>query len=128
MSITPETGSGGKVLISSTSVGEITKWTFNKNAVVTQFGSSESAGYKKAIAGTKFGSGTIEGKWDGALTAPIKEGTSATLLLYTNASEFYSVPAIMSNFTLSVDMNDGTPNSFTATFMTNGAWAEPTLA
>lgn len=128
MAITPESGSAGKVLISSTSVGEITKWTFNKNAVVTQFGSSEAAGFKKAIAGTKFGSGTIEGKWDGALTAPIKEGTAATLLLHTNATELFTVPAIMSNFTLTVDIDNGTPNSFTATFETNGAWTEPTLA
>lgn len=128
MAITPESGKDGSVKIGSTSVGEITKWTFSKSSTVTQFGSSESAGYKKAISGTRFGSGTIEGKWDSALASTVADNVSATLKLYTNATEFYSVPAIISNFALTVDIDTGVPNAFTASFETNGAWTEPTLS
>lgn len=123
-----ESGKDGKILIGATPIAEIKKWTLDKKAHVSRWGSSSSAGYKKAVAGVKEGSGSIEFVWDAAAASPIAEGTSATLLLYLNASEFYSVPAIIENFKLAVDMNDGPVTEASADFVNNGAWTEPTLS
>ena len=128
MAITPESGKGGSVKISATSVGEVLKWTARKTAELDVFGSSESAGYQKAIAGRKGITGTIEGKWDSALVSPILEGTSATILLYLNATELLTVPCLIGEFEIGVDINTGTANTFHAAYSSNGAYTEPTLA
>lgn len=125
---TAESGKDGKVLIGATSVGDITKWTLNKEIVTSRFASSETAGYKKTISGVRHASGTLEGAWDASLTSTVKDGTAATLLLHLNGSELYTVPAIMKNFRITVDINDGTFTQFTADFESNGAWTEPTLS
>lgn len=125
---TPESGKSGAVKISSTSVGEVLKWTARKTAVVDVFGSSESAGYQKSIAGRKGISGTIEGKWDSAAAAPILEGASVTLQLYLNATELLTVPAIMEEFEITVDINTGVANAFRANYQSTGAYTEPTLS
>lgn len=130
MPLTAESGKDGFVAVSGTThCAEVTKWTLSKSIVVTQFGSSESAGYKKAISGIRSATGTIEGKWDSAAVSALIDGTStATLLLYLNGTEKYTIPAIISNFTITVDIDNGTPTGFTATFENNGAWTEPTLS
>lgn len=128
MAFTIDSGKDGSVKIASASVGEILKWTFRKESNVRQFATSESSGSARAVAGSKRGSGSIEGKLDSLAVSPIIEGTSATLLLYTNGTEKYTVPAIIQNFSVMVDIDTGEPNSFTADFVTNGAWTEPTLS
>lgn len=130
MALTAESGKDGFVAVSGTThVAEVTKWTLHKQIVVTQFGSSEGAGYKKAISGVRSCSGTIEGKWDASAVSGLIDGTStATLLLYLNGTEKYTIPAIISDFTITVDIDNGTPTGFTAEFVNNGAWTEPTLS
>ena len=123
-----ESGKDGKVLIGGTPVADITRWEFHKTAGVRKYASSSTAGFRKAVAGVKDGQGTIEFKWDAGAASPLVEGSGVTLLLYTNASEFFSVPAVIDNFRLSVDIDSGDISSVTATFETNGAWTEPTLA
>lgn len=123
-----ESGKDGKILIGATPIADIVGWTFDKTANVDQFGSSSGAGFAKAVAGTKRGSGTITKKWDASAVSAIVEGTSATLLLYLNATEFYTVPAIIGQFSIGVDIDTGNATSATANFVTNGAWTEPTLA
>ena len=128
MAGTIESGKAGKILISSTDVALITSWTFEKTTPVDQFAHSESAAYAVAVNGARRGSGTIEFKWDAAAASAIVEGTAASLKLYLNASEFFTVPAIIENFTVTVNIDTGVANSGRATFRTNGAWTEPTLA
>lgn len=125
---TPESGSAGKVLIGATSVGDVMNWELTKEVVTTRYASSETAGYKKSIVGVRSASGTIAGLWDASLVSSIIDGTSATLKLHLNATELYTVPAVISNFRLAVDINDGTATSFTASYQNNGAWTEPTLS
>ena len=125
---TPESGKAGAVKISSTSVGEVLKWTARKTAVTDVFGSSESGGFQKTIAGRKGISGTIEGKWDSAAAAPILEGASVTLQLHLNATELLTVPAVMSEFEITTDINTGVANAFRASYESNGSYTEPTLS
>jgi hypothetical protein len=122
-----ESGKDGKVLIGVTAVANITGWEFDKEAHTSRYASSETAGYKATVPGVKMGAGTIEFKWNSAAAMTITEGTSATLLLHLNATELFTVPAIIKNFRVKVDVDNGDVTGGSATFETNGAWTEPTL-
>lgn len=115
-------------MIGSTPIADITSWELNKEAVTSRYGSSSTSGYKKTLPGSKMGAGTIEFKWDGGAVSPIVEGTVVTLKLYTNATEFFTVPSVIKTFRVKVDIDDGSVTSGTAQFETDGAWTEPTLA
>lgn len=123
-----ESGKDGKILIGATPIADITSWEFNKEAHTTRYGSSSTAGFKKSIPGVKMGSGTIEFKWDGSAASPISEGTSVTLLLHLNATEKFTVPAVINRFRVKVDIDSGEVTAGTASFETDGAWTEPTLS
>jgi hypothetical protein len=123
-----ESGKDGKVLVGATPVADITSWEFTKEAQTSRYGSSSTAGFKRTIPGVKLGSGTIEFKWDTSAASPVVEGAAVTLKLYTNASEFFSVPAVIKSFRVKVDVDSGEPTAGTAAFETDGAWTEPTLS
>lgn len=123
-----ESGKDGKILIGSTPVADITAWEFNKEAHTTRYGSSSTGGFKKSLAGVKMGEGSIEFKWDSAAASPLVEGGSVTLKLYLNASEFFSVPAVIKHFKVRVDIDNGEVTAGVAAFETDGAWTEPTLS
>lgn len=123
-----ESGKLGTVKIGSTAVADITHWEFDKEAYASRYASNSTGGFKATVAGVKMGRGQIEGKWDSSAASPIVEGTAATLLLYLNDTEFFSVPAIVRRFKLVVDIDNGEVTGFTADFETNGAWTEPTLS
>ncbi len=123
-------GSSGDVKIGSTSVAEVKKWTFNPKANVAKYASNKTSGYKKAIAGTKEGSGSLECVWDPAIppTTTINVGTSVTLKLYTTATQFYSVPCVVADFLIVTDIDTGDPVGFTANFEADGQWTDPVAA
>ena len=120
-------GAFGDVKIASTQVSEIKKWTFNPKANVAKYSSNKTGGYKKAVAGIKEGSGTLECIWDPAIppTTTINIGTSVTLKLYTTAAQFYSVPAVIADFSVVTDLDTGDPVGYTANFEADGAWTDP---
>jgi len=119
-------GKDGKIMIGETSLAEITKWTFNPTANVGAWHGSGGGGYKKRVAGVKDGSGDIEFKVDESdmIYDTIPEGTSVTLLLYRDGTNYFSVPAIITGIDFEVDIDDGEPNSGSASFETNGAWTD----
>jgi len=120
-------GKDGDVKIASTQIAEITKWSWNPKANVPKYASNKTAGYKAAVAGVKDGSGSMEGKWDPAIpaTAVIAPGTSVTLKLYINATQFWSVPSITEGFKHDVDLDTGEIVGWSCDFQSNGAWTDP---
>lgn len=125
--MTAISGKNGKVDIGATSLAEITSWTFNPTSNNAAWGSSDSAGYKKRVAGTKDGSGSVEGKLDTAdeVYDTLDVGDSVTLKLYINATLFYSVPSLIDSFSIEIDIDDGDVVGWSADFSTNGAWSNP---
>lgn len=107
---------------------EIWGWKLTREAALHRRATNATGGYKRTVAGTKSGSGTIEGDYDPAAPVEdhIREGDSVTLKLYTTATKFYLVPALIENIELTVDLDEGEIVAWTASFMTNGAWTEPT--
>jgi hypothetical protein len=120
-------GKDGDVKIGSTAICEIKGWSFNPKATNPRYASNKTAGYKRTVAGVKEGSGTMSGVYD--LTTPhhgvIDIGTDVTLKLYLNAAYFYSVPAVIDDYKINVDLDTGEFVSWEATFSTNGAWTNP---
>lgn len=120
-------GKNGKVLIGTTALAEITDWTFHTTSVNHAYASSSTGGYRQRVAGVKDGSGSIGFKLDPAdpITDDFDEGSSVTLLLYIDATHFYSVPAVVDSIQLAVDISSGDVLGGTAVFSANGAWTKP---
>lgn len=127
MALTPISGKYGDIENGSGSLGMITGWTLNKQAVSGRFCASNSNGFKLSIPGVQSASGTAEMKLDTALACPNLEGTGATFKLYIDASHYYSVPAIITKMSVKVDIDEGMPVSATLEFDSNGAYVEPTF-
>jgi len=126
MSTRPVSGKSGQVLIGSASIGEVTKWSATFEAVSSRYASSATGGYKASIPGVKAGSGSIDFKLDTLAASPVLEGASVTLLLYVDSTHFYTVPAVIKNFKVEVNIDSGEVVGGSADFDTNGAWTEPT--
>ena len=126
MATSPVSGKSGKVLIGSNSIGEVTKWSATFEASSSRYASSATGGYKASLSGVKSGSGSIDFKLDTLAASAVLEGASATLLLYVDATHFYTVPATIKNFKVEVNIDSGEVVGAAADFDTNGAWTEPT--
>ncbi len=123
----PISGKSGLVKIGDDPVAEVTNWSFTKQANSSRYASSSSGGFKRSVAGVKSGSGEIEFKFDIDAASPLVEGAAVTLLLYLDATHFYSVPAIVTRIEVEVDIDTGDVISGSAHFETDGAWTEPSL-
>ena len=120
-------GQYGKVLIGSSSVVEVMKWSFARSVPDNPHGTSATAGYKKRTAGTKDGSGSLNGLQDPSdpVEGYFEEGDIVTLKLYDSASRFFSVPAMISKLDTECDIDDGAPVPWSADFGIHGAWTLP---
>src|SRR5437762_10524679 len=122
-----ETGDDGRVLIGSTPLADITAWSLETTTRGVSYASSASGGYRWRLTGVKEGRGRIAFKLDVAnpLTNQFDEGSSVTLLLYLDATRFYSVPAVIDSLQMQVDIDGGELIGGQAEFTTNGAWTKP---
>jgi predicted secreted protein len=120
-------GQYGKIVIGSSNATECSYWSFDRTAAEHAYASCATNGYKKRIAGTKDGSGSLKGFQDPA--APIEtyfvEGDLVTLRLYYTASKYYSVPAMITRLHIENDIDDGAIVPWEADFGINGAWTLP---
>ncbi|HEV2970691.1 MAG TPA: hypothetical protein VGY55_12040 [Pirellulales bacterium] len=123
----PISGKNGFVKVGAVTVAEVTKWSFTKQANSSRYASSGTGGFKRSIPGVKSGSGDVEFKFDLAAASPLVEGAAVTLLLYLDATHFYSVPAIVTRVEVEVDIDSGDVIGGAAHFDSDGAWTEPVL-
>lgn len=126
--MTAVSGQYGKITIGSSNLTECMGWSFDRSVADHPYASCATNGYKKRVAGTKDGTGSLNGMQDPA--DPIEnyfvEGSQVTLRLYYTAAKFYSVPAQINRLGIEVDIDDGAPVPWTADFGANGAWTLPT--
>ncbi len=115
------------MLVSDAVVAEVTRWRFQKDAATRRYASNATGGCKRTLPGVQSGSGSIEFKWDASGPSPLAQGAAITLLLYLDATHYYSVPAVVQTVKLLVDIDTGDPVGGAANFETDGPWIEPTL-
>lgn len=120
-------GKDGTVKIASTDVAEIRNWKFNPKSNNPKYASNKTSGYKRTVAGVKEGSGSMSGAWDHSIDflAVVDVGTSVTLKLYTDGTHFFSVPSVIDDCSINVDVDNGEIVSWDSNFSANGAWANP---
>jgi len=120
-------GKDGTVKIAATDIFEIRNWKFNPKSNNPKYASNKTSGYKRTVAGVKEGSGSMSGAWDHSndFLAVVDVGTSATLKLYTDATHFFSVPSVIDDVSVNVDVDNGEIVSWDANFSANGAWTNP---
>lgn len=125
--MTTVSGQYGKIVIGSSNATECSYWSFDRTAAEHAYASCATGGYKKRVAGTKDGSGSLRGFQDP--TNPIEsffvEGSSVTLKLYYTAAKFYSVPAMITRLHTECDIDDGAVVPWEADFGADGAWTLP---
>jgi len=115
-------GRSGKVKVGQNYLADVTKWSATHKSNVTTFGSSDSGGWKLAVAGTEEISGDLEAKLQSdAVSAPISVGSIIGLVLETGNLKL-SGNAIVSEIAYEVDIDTGAPVGFKASFVSSGAW------
>lgn len=109
----------------------VTKWTLNREVFTTRWADSSAAGYKQTLAGVKSCTATIDYKHDAASTAVtaghigLEEGDTLTdVRLYTDAADYWLFPvAIVKSNQTTVDIDDGSTVSGTATIESSGTYS-----
>lgn len=112
-------GKGGSAKIGANTIAEVTSWTMD---IAIDMLDSTSLGddWREFIAGLAGATGSVEVKWDipndangqAALQTAALAGTTVTLNLYVNATNYYSGSAYVSN----VNVSDPVEDLVTATF------------
>ena len=101
------------------SYAEITSWSLNITSNNSAYASSDTAGYKKRVAGTKDVTGSMEGKWNGSMQ--VTPGDAITgLALNLDATQSYTLDAVVDSFSLEVDVDDGEVIGWSADFSVKG--------
>ena len=112
-------GKGGSAKIGANAIAEVSNWSLD---ISTDMLDSTSLGdsWREFIAGLNGATGSVEVKWDipndangqTALQNASLNGTTVTLNLYVNSSNYYSGTAYVSN----VSVEDPVEDLVTATF------------
>jgi hypothetical protein len=121
-------GKDGRVKIGATTLAEITKWTLTTTSSNPAYASSATQGWKTRRGGVRDAKGEIRFKLDFSdpITDDFNEGDSVTLLLYLDATRFYTVPAIIDSLAWEVDVNSGDVIGGTAEYGVTGPITKPT--
>ena len=121
-------GKDGLVKIGGTTLAEITNWNLTTTSSNPSYASSATSGHKTRVAGVKDFSGSIEYKIDAAdpISGDFKDGDSVTLLLYLNATDFFSCPSMIDDQQWGgVDIDDGEVVGGSASFSATAALTYP---
>ena len=117
-------GQYGAIKIGTSNIVECMNWTFERRVAEHSYASCATNGYKKRIAGTKDGSGTLKGLQDSAdvIENYFIEGSQLTIRLYWTAAKYYSCPVQINVLRTEADIDDGSPVPWEADFGANGGW------
>jgi len=115
-------GQGGSVASDDVLVAEVTRWTFSRRSNNPQHHGSGDGGFATSVPGVRRGSGTIEGKVDDDnwVLDQLEEGSEVSLTLNRFGTTGWVFPAIIDSIDFDVDIDDGAPTSFAASFSTQG--------
>lgn len=116
-------GKGGSAKIGANTIAEVTSWSMDVSADMLD---STSLGddWREFIAGLNGATGSVEVKWDipndangqTALQNALLNGTTVTLNLYVNATNYYSGSAYVSSLSVEDPVEDLVTATFEAQF------------
>jgi hypothetical protein len=121
-------GIHGDVLLGTTPISEIKKWSWNPKCIIKDYASNKTQGARKRVPGSKDGSGSIDGVWDpwNPICNLIDVGSIVTLTLQHTTGQTWTVPAIIENMKYDVDLDSGDIEGWSADYSICGMWTNPT--
>lgn len=116
-------GVAGWVEVGDAAVAHITSWRLISTSTNPAYASSETGGAKTRVPGVRDSNGQFRGKLDDAeaQAETVAEGSLVNLKLYTDATHYVIVPAIIDRLQIEVDVDRGEIVSFVADFSGTGA-------
>ena len=117
-------GKGGKVMISSDTVGEVKSWSLDISVDMLD-DTSLLDSWKSNVSGLKVWSGSVDVSWDisdtaqAAIQTALLAGPTVAVKLYTNGANYYSGTAYVS----SMSVEDPVDDLVTATMGLQGSGA-----
>lgn len=109
-------GKDGTVSFGS-SVTDATGWSLSLTSNNPAYGSSDTSGYKKRVAGVKDWSGSYSGKLNGTTVPTL--GASVTVSFSTDGTTAWSGTAVCDAVNIEVDMDDGDVVGYSVDFSGN---------
>jgi hypothetical protein len=100
-------GSSGSVLVGAVKVADVTGWTFNGICSVPKVATNDTAGWKGGAAGTQDSNGTVRIAYKPGTTRTFVPGDAVSLVLENGSGNTITVPAIISQDAIEVDIDDG---------------------
>lgn len=115
-------GQYADVMIGSTSLVEATRWDMDESVVDHPYSSSATDGWRKRVTGPKDKTGNLEGIFDpdNPIHSQIAPGDQVTLKLYTSATKWHEIPAIILTLNHGAEIEGGDPLRWRATWGLNG--------
>jgi hypothetical protein len=120
-------GKTGYVTIDGSAESDVQDWTISDDANATAYGSSNTGGRKKRLAGT----GDCTGSFTMLQVPSFDAGGTGQFVGHTGGitgGEIYTAEIFIETVTPNVNINDGTPSSWNVTFGGNGAFSHTTSA
>lgn len=128
MPFTPvETGNVSKgVKLGANFVPDVTKWSLNPKSENQAYASSDTAGWKKRLAGQKDMSGSFECKCSDStrLETICKPGATYAAELYYDQTLKHAGSLIVDDIAYEVDIDGGAIVAATVNFSCAGAWTD----
>ena len=104
---------------------EFGKWTVTEDVDTDRYATSLTGGYKATEPGNKSATGTLEGKRTTDATkieALLTIGEKATLKCGFDSTTGIEMPVVIKSRTFEVNPADGTVETFSMTFESDGEW------
>jgi hypothetical protein len=122
----PFTAITGDASWGGTPIDDVLKTSFNPKCELQAYASSDTAGWKKRLAGCKDISGTIDCLCDGTTGLPvpstIKPGATATLVITLKTGVTISGPAMIDDISIDDNIEGGELVKATIAWSGNGVW------
>ena len=100
-----KSGKDGTVDFNAQTILDATSWEATMSSNNPSYGSTDTSGSKTRVGGVKDSTGTFSAKYNGALL--VTEGTTGSGVYTVDGAATYTIPGIIEDYTLSVDMDDG---------------------
>lgn len=122
-------GKDGKVLSGAGLLADITHWRLKTIAKNVAYASSATGGHKKRLPGVKDAQGSFTFRLNAAdaVTGQLDVGDVVTLKLYVDATNLFSVPAIINAVEVETDISSGKVVGGAVEFSADGAWTDPSF-
>lgn len=117
-----KTGKRGTMKLDGTELVPITNWKTKPTVATSAFHTNESGGSKNREAGVEDSTGSFDLKLKEGAFFPVERGQKVVLQLHIDETtqNYYEVPAIIKEWDLDCDINDGKEFTVPVTWEGNG--------